>query len=124
MEEGWFRTLRNLNPQLDPQQEQPAGATLQVPKLLEKPYASRCVDGPWPILAADLHNAVAPVVADPPPHPAESTGTRNYKVRRGDTLVGIVRKLHCSSVQQVAEMNHLRHHRIAVGQVLKVPECR
>ncbi|WP_426664208.1 transglycosylase SLT domain-containing protein [Rhodanobacter aciditrophus] len=124
MEEGWFRTLRNLNPRLDPQQEQPAGATLQVPKLLEKPYASRCVDGPWPILAADLHNAVAPVVADPPPHPAESAGVRHYKVRRGDTLVGIVRKLRCSSVQQIAEMNHLRHHRIAAGQVLKVPECR
>ena len=126
MEEGWFRTLRNLNPRLDPQQEQPAGAVLQLPKLLERSYAARCVDGPWPILAADLHAAVAPVVVDPvpPPQPAGPAGSRRYKVRRGDTLVGIVRKLRCSSVQEVAEMNHLRHHHIAVGQVLKVPECR
>lgn len=126
MEEGWFRTLRNLNPRLDPDQEQPAGAVLQVPKLLEQSYASRCVDGPWPILAADLHSAAAPVVIDPPPassHQAPA-GVRQYKVRRGDTLVGIVRKLRCSSVQEIAEMNHLHHHRIAVGQELKVPECR
>ena len=73
-----------------------------------------------------LPAAVAPVVVDPvpPPQPAGPAGSRRYKVRRGDTLVGIVRKLRCSSVQEVAEMNHLRHHHIAVGQVLKVPECR
>ncbi|MEY2170353.1 MULTISPECIES: transglycosylase SLT domain-containing protein [unclassified Rhodanobacter] len=124
MEEGWFRTLRNLNPRLDPQQEQPAGAVLQVPKLLEHSYASRCVDGPWPILAADLHNAAAPVVAAPPPPPPSPAKIRRYKVRHGDTLVGIVRQLRCSSVQELAEMNHLRHHHISVGQELKVPECR
>ncbi|HXE78086.1 MAG TPA: transglycosylase SLT domain-containing protein [Rhodanobacter sp.] len=124
MEEGWFRTLRNLNPRLDPQQEQPAGAVLQVPKLLEHSYAARCVDGPWPILAADLHNAAAPVVAEPPPPPPSPAKIRRYKVRHGDTLVGIVRKLRCSSVQEIAEMNHLRHHHISVGQELKVPECR
>jgi membrane-bound lytic murein transglycosylase D len=44
-------------------------------------------------------------------------------VRRGDTLVSIVRKLHCSSVQEVAEMNGLKHHRISVGQTLRVPVC-
>ncbi|MBD8881026.1 transglycosylase SLT domain-containing protein [Rhodanobacter sp. 7MK24] len=126
MEEGWFRTLRNLNPRLDPQQEQPAGVVLQVPKLLEQPYAARCVDGPWPILAGDLHAAAAPVVADPlaPARAAGAVRTRSYKVRRGDTLVGIVRQLRCSSVQEVAEMNHLRHQHITVGQVLTVPECR
>ncbi|MBA2078162.1 lytic transglycosylase [Rhodanobacter sp. PCA2] len=125
MEEGWFRTLRNLNPRLDPQQEQPAGTVVQLPRLLEKTYAARCVDGPWPILAADLHAAVAPVVAaPPPPPPPKPAGTRRYKVRRGDTLVSIVRNLRCSSVQEVAEMNHLRHHHIAVGQTIKLPECR
>jgi len=125
MEEGWFRTLRTLNPRLDPQQEQPAGTVVQLPRLLEKTYAARCVDGPWPILAADLHAAVAPVVAaPPPPPPPKPAGTRRYKVRRGDTLVSIVRNLRCSSVQEVAEMNHLRHHHIAVGQTIKLPECR
>lgn len=126
MEEGWFRTLRNLNPRLDPQQEQPAGTQMQVPKLLEKAYAVRCVDGPWPILAADLQHASAPAVVDPPPspHAASPARTRAYKVRRGDTLVGIVRKLHCSSVQEVAQMNGLRHHHLTVGHTLRVPACR
>lgn len=126
MEEGWFRTLRNLNPQLDPHQEQPTGAVLQVPKLLEKPYAIRCVDGPWPILAADLHNASAPAVSAPPPAPRASgpVRTKHYKVRRGDNLVEIVRKLRCSSVEEIAKLNHLRHHHLAVGQQLKVPDCR
>lgn len=126
MEEGWFRTLRNLNPRLNPQQEQPEGAVLQVPKLLEKPYKARCVDGPWPILAADLQHASAPPAIAPPGTTRSSTavGTRRYKVHAGDTLVSIVRKLRCSSVQEVAEMNDLQHHRLAIGQTLKVPECR
>lgn len=126
MEEGWFRTLRNLNPRLNPQQEQATGTQVQVPKLLEKAYAVNCVDGPWPILADDLQHASAPVVDDPPvaAHTAGPTRTRAYKVHRGDTLVSIVRKLHCSSVQEVAEMNGLHHHKLAVGQALRVPECR
>jgi membrane-bound lytic murein transglycosylase D len=126
MEEGWFRTLRNLNPRLDPQQEQAAGTQMQVPRLLEKAYAVRCVDGPWPILAADLQHATAPVVAAPPAssRTAGPVRTRAYKVRRGDTLVSIVRKLHCSSVQELAQMNGLHRHHLAVGQALRVPECR
>lgn len=127
MTDGWFRTLRNLNPRLDPQVTQPAGAQLQLPRQLERAYASRCVDGPWPILAGDLHHAVVPVVQAPvvsaPSAPA-ARGTSHYKVRRGDTLISIVRKLHCSSVQEVAEMNGLKHHRLAVGQGLKLPVCR
>ena len=125
MEEGWFRTLRNLNPRLEPQQELPAGAVLQVPKLLERPYAARCVDGPWPILASDLHAASAPVMAAAAPsRPAEPTRMRGYRVRRGDTLTSIARRLSCSSVQELAEANHLHHQRITAGQVLRVPECR
>ncbi|GAA0261619.1 transglycosylase SLT domain-containing protein [Rhodanobacter caeni] len=127
MEEGWFRTLRNLNPRLKPQDTQPAGARIQLPRLLEEPYASRCVEGPWPILAADLHQAVAPVVQGPPAPvraPPRATRTRNYKVRNGDTLIGIVHRLHCSSVRELAELNGLQHHRIRAGDVLKVPVCR
>jgi len=124
MEEGWFRTLRNLNPRLDPDATQPAGATLQVPKRLERAYAARCVDGPWPILAADLHHATVPVVPDPVPAKASAQRTKTYRVRRGDTLISIVRKLHCSSVQEISEMNDLQHHRIRVGQRLTVPVCR
>ncbi|TAL91260.1 MAG: LysM peptidoglycan-binding domain-containing protein [Rhodanobacter sp.] len=124
MANGWFRTLRNLNPRLDPDVSQPVGTRLQVPRRLERAYASRCVDGPWPILAADLHNATVPVVPDPAPAKAVAPATKNYRVGHGDTLISIVRKLPCSSVQEVSEMNKLKRHRIRVGQQLKVPVCR
>jgi len=128
MNEGWFRTLRNLNPRLDPQVPQPTGSRLAVPVALEKAYAASCTSGPWPILANDLHTAVKPVVIDPPvaapvvasrPH-----GTRSYKVRRGDTLAGIVRKLDCTSVEEVAKMNGISGHHLSPGQTLRVPTCR
>jgi membrane-bound lytic murein transglycosylase D len=129
MNDGWFRTLRNLNPRLDPQVTQSVGTSLQLPKPLERAYASRCVDGPWPILAGDLHHAVVPVV---PPAVVQAPvasapavrGTSHYRVRRGDTLISIVRDLHCSSVQEVSEMNGLKHHQLAIGKTLKLPVCR
>jgi membrane-bound lytic murein transglycosylase D len=124
MDDGWFRTLRNLNPRLDPDASQPVGSTLQVPKRLESAYASRCVDGPWPILAADLHSATVPVVPDPAPAKASARRMTTYRVRHGDTLISIVRKLHCSSVQEISDLNDLKHHRIRAGQHLKVPVCR
>jgi membrane-bound lytic murein transglycosylase D len=123
MSDGWFRTLRNLNPKLDPQVTQPAGARLTVPKNLEGAYASRCIEGPWPILAGDLHHAIIPVVTAPVAPPVAASESR-YKVRRGDSLISIVRNLHCSSVQEVSEMNGLKHHRLRTGQVLKLPACR
>lgn len=125
MEDGWFRTLRNLNPRLDPQVAQPIGTTLQVPRLLEKAYAARCVDGPWPILAADLHSAVVPVVKDDDARSASSVSkrSRTYVVRRGDTLGSIARKLHCTNVREVTELNGFKNHRISVGQRLKLPVC-
>ncbi|HEX5307439.1 MAG TPA: transglycosylase SLT domain-containing protein [Dyella sp.] len=128
MPEGWFRTLRNLNPRLDPESQQPVGTTLHLPKALEAAYASRCVDGPWPILAADLHNAVVPRPSEAAPAPrraaTSSKGNRRYRVRRGDTLISIVHRLHCSSVREVAEANQLDRHQIRAGQVLTVPDCR
>lgn len=124
MPDGWFRTLRNLNPRLDPQQEQPVGAVLQVPKLLEQVYAVRCVDGPWPILASDLHNAVVPVFPDPSPSHAPDPVVR-YTVRHGDTLGGIVRRHGgCASENEVARMNNLKFYHLKIGQVLRLPSCR
>ncbi|MGA0588196.1 transglycosylase SLT domain-containing protein [Dyella sp. KRB-257] len=124
MPEGWFRTLRNLNPRLDPQMQQPIGTTLHLPRALEAAYASRCVDGPWPILAADLHDAVAPRPQVAAAAVVPSGGLRRYRVRAGDTLIGIVGKLRCSSVREVARVNHLHRHAIRAGQVLTVPGCR
>ena len=131
MQDGWFRTLRNLNPRLDPQISQPAGVRILVPKVLEKPYEARCAAGPWPILANDLHTAVLPVVPAAPPPPASapsrSSGgsrTRSYVVKRGDTLSSIVNKAGCTDVQEVSELNDLKHHQIKPGQVLKLPTCK
>ena len=124
MTDGWFRTLRNLNPRLDHAVSQPVGTLMQVPKGLERAYASRCVDGPWPILAADLHNAAVPVVQASKPVTAVAKTTKIYRVRHGDTLINIVRKLHCSSVQEISDLNQLKHHGIRAGQHLKVPTCR
>ena len=130
MYDGWFRTLRNLNPRMDPQATQPVGTSLQLPKLLESAYAARCVSGPWPILADDLHHAVVPVATAAPAATSAAAAKlpargvdQTYKVRRGDTLVGIARKLKCSNVREVAEMNGLKHHHISVGQTLKLPSC-
>lgn len=124
MYEGWFRTLRNLNPRLDPKQVQTVGQPVAVPKGLEEAYQTRCVDGPWPILAADLHQAATPGQAAPARAAIKPPGTKRYKVRRGDTLISIVRKLRCSSVKAIAEMNHLKRAHIHPGQVLEVPDCR
>ena len=96
---------------------------LQVPKLLEKAYAVRCVDGPWPILASDLHSAVVPVFPDPPPAVAPESMFR-YTVRRGDTLASIVRKHgSCSSESEVARINNLKFNHVKAGQLLKLPSC-
>lgn len=130
MNDGWFRTLRNLNPRLDPQASQPSGVRLDVPKVLEKAYTARCTDGPWPILANDLHTAVIPVVtpiasAPSPSRSAPSSSrTRSYTVKRGDTLSSIARKLDCADVEDIARGNDLKHHHLKVGQTLKVPVCR
>ncbi|WP_448098069.1 transglycosylase SLT domain-containing protein [Luteibacter yeojuensis] len=138
MPEGWFRTLRNLNPRLDPQVSQPVGARLEVPKQLEKAYAATCTDGPWPILASDLHNAVK-IIAPPPPAATSaalangpsassskpsSTASKNYTVRRGDTLVSIARRSSCADVEDIARMNGLKGHQLKVGQAIRVPVCR
>lgn len=139
MPEGWFRTLRNLNPRLDPQMTQPVGTRLEVPRQLERSYATACADGPWPILASDLHNAVKIVAPAPPAAtsaalangaaPASSsrpskTTSKSYTVRRGDTLVSIARKSDCADVEDIAKMNGLRNHQLKVGQSLRVPVCR
>jgi peptidoglycan lytic transglycosylase D len=124
-EDGWFRTLRNLNPQLDPQQEQPAGAELAVPSRLESVYAHNCAEGPWATLAAELHSAVVPA---PPPGSlvhARSVRPRGYVVRKGDTLSSIARKLGCSGVREIAAANGIRGPRYPIhpGKTLRIPDC-
>ncbi|MHC1479400.1 transglycosylase SLT domain-containing protein [Frateuria aurantia] len=122
--DGWFRTLRNLNERVDPQVELPAGTNLVVPKALEHAYQARCVDGPWPILAKDLHDASVPAVQTPPPTPSPSRRLLNHRVRRGETLTSIVSHHGCSSIKEVAELNHLHDQALSVGSVVQLPSCR
>ncbi|MDQ2972137.1 MAG: transglycosylase SLT domain-containing protein, partial [Pseudomonadota bacterium] len=99
---GWFVTLRNLNPQMDPQMAQSSGTRVALPKRLEDDYARSCVDGKWVALASDLHSAVLPTSpprlaiadADPPPtkfllRTPVHKSPRRYRVRRGDTLSSV-----------------------------------
>lgn len=126
--DGWFRTLRNLNPQLDPQQQEPAGAKLVVPLQLETVYERDCAQGRWPTLAAELHAAVVPA---PPPvalaratEPPKPKAPKTVTVRKGDTLAAIAGRTGCSS-KQIAAANKLRapHYTIKPGQVLKLSAC-
>lgn len=125
---GWFRTLRNLNPQLDPQQREPAGAKLVVPQPLETVYERDCAQGQWPVLAEQLHAAVVP--PPPPVALARTTGdpakqaAKSVTVRKGDTLTSIAGRTGCA-VRQIAVANGLRppHYAIKPGQVLKLSSC-
>ena len=120
---GWFRTLRNLNPAYEPQQELPAGTRIEVPEKLTASYEKLCTSGKWAELASDLHSAALPVVAVAQARPKAQA--RSYVVRRGDTVVSIARKLGCSNAGEIAGLNHLKPPRYAVhvGQTLQVPAC-
>lgn len=130
--DGWFRVLRNLNPQLDPQQPEPVGAKLVVPQQLEKVYARDCASGRWQRLASELHSATLPT---PPAgmsadkrvatRKGSGTGSHAYVVKKGDTVAAIARKSGHCSVRDIADRNALRapHYRLKPGQVLQLPSC-
>jgi membrane-bound lytic murein transglycosylase D len=115
--DGWFRTLRNLNPAYDPRQKLDTGTRLDVPAPLAADYAKLCTNGKWVELASDLHAAALPAA------PAQPT-PRRYVVRRGDTLGGIARRHGCSS-GELARLNHLKppHYLLKIGQDLRVSGC-
>jgi len=117
--DGWFRTLRNLNPALDPRQRLEAGSTLQVPAPLAAEYAKSCGSGAWTQLAADLHAAAQPIV---PTQPLREARSHVYVVRKGDTLAAIARRNGCSSAGELARINHLKppDYLVRVGQQLRV----
>jgi membrane-bound lytic murein transglycosylase D len=63
---------------------------------------------------------VVPVRHDPPPM---SRATR-YRVRRGDTISSIAHRHGCTNLREIERMNGIRHFRIRVGQVIRLPACR
>jgi len=116
---GWFRTLRNLNPVYEPQQELPAGTRLDVPEKVAGVYEKSCTGGKWVALARDLNAAALPVVAQN----KSAAHPRNYVVRKGDTLDAIAHRHACGSAGELAGLNHLRppHYALHVGQNLQIP---
>lgn len=138
MRNGWFVTLRNLNPQMDPQIAQSAGTRIALPKSVQDDYARSCADGKWVTLASDLHSAVLPTpppqlalaIDDPPPTKSESRAParkspRRYTVRRGDTLSSVSRKFGCDDTHELARENRLRapHYALKPGQELNLSGC-
>jgi len=120
---GWFRTLRNLNPAYEPQAVQPAGSKFDVPEKLAALYEKNCVAGKWFELAGDLQSAVLPTIENKP----AASRVRTYVVRNGDTLGGIAHRHACGSSTELATLNHLKgpHYDLRVGQTLQLPgECR
>lgn len=117
---GWYRTLRNLNPQLKPSDLQPQGTRISLPEFLERAYQRSCVSGKWVALADELQNAQLPqrlAAADPP-------APKHYTVRRGDTLSAIARRFHCDGARELARSNHLRSaSSLQIGKRLRLEGC-
>jgi len=112
---GWFRTLRNLNPPLKPGERLAAGSSLRFPKILEPVYREQCLDEALMTRIFELHHA------NYPPEPE----LIRYKVRSGDTLSRIASRHRCASLGEIADLNRLRAPRytIRAGQMLKIPGC-
>ena len=121
--DGWFRTLRNLNPSYDSQKKLPVGTVLEVPMQLQTAYRSKCAAGQWADLAKNLNAAT---VATHPPRQTATSSAHTYTVRRGDNLASIARKNRCVSVRDIARLNNIRApiYRIRAGQKLRMPSCR
>jgi membrane-bound lytic murein transglycosylase D len=111
---GWFRTLRNLNPRLNTGERVKAGETIELPAALVPLYESRCLEGELIQTAQALHEANYPY--------GEMI---IYVVQRGDTLGRIASRFRCATVRDIAEINNIRGPRylIRVGQRLRIPNC-
>jgi membrane-bound lytic murein transglycosylase D len=113
--EGWFRTLRNLNPRLKPEARLPPGTLVRAPARVLPAYGERCMDTAFMTRVATLQDARSP------PGATEV----GYTVRRGDTLAAISRRTKCSSVGEIARLNGIRGPKYAlkVGQRIRLPTC-
>jgi membrane-bound lytic murein transglycosylase D len=115
---GWFRTLRNLNPAYEPQQQLPAGTRLEVPEVLVSSYERSCTSGKWVTLASELESATLPAART-----KAALRPRAYVVRNGDTLDAIAHRHACNSSKELAGLNHLKgpQYSLQIGQTLQIP---
>jgi len=146
--DGWYRTLRNLNPRVDPNRPLPAGSTVAMPARLVGVYQQQCVDGRMADLAALLQDArptggsvaqafaangrAAPAKGAAPkaqakaaPGSAARSGGKAYVVKRGDTLASIARRQGCESTEALARANNIAapHYRIRLAQEIRLQGC-
>lgn len=108
--DGWFRTLRNLNPRLEMKDLIKAGEKIIIPSILKEAYKQNCMEGELVQRARELHEAQSPELII-------------YTVVRGDALIRIAKRYNCS-VTEIAVINNLRAPRylIRIGQELKIPD--
>lgn len=97
---GWFRSLRNLNPRFDPNKRLDKGTEIQMPSVVAAAYEAQCQDGPLVDLAHSLQSARQP-------GGVASAGGRQYVVRRGDTLAAISKRFRCPSPESIARANNI-----------------
>jgi membrane-bound lytic murein transglycosylase D len=97
---GWFRSLRNLNPRFDPNQRLAKGTEVNMPSTVVAAYESKCQEGPFAELAQRLQDARQP-------GGIASAGGRQYIVRRGDTLAAISKRFRCPSPESIARANNI-----------------
>jgi membrane-bound lytic murein transglycosylase D len=109
---GWFRTLRNLNPQLEYNDPIKAGETIVIPTILAEDYERKCLEGDLVERAHELHKAQFPQIIQ-------------YTVVRGDSIGKIANRFHCS-VEELAVLNNLKgpQYLIRIGRILKIPGNR
>jgi len=112
---GWFRTLRNLNPRIEATDRIEAGTRLVIPEILVPVFEERCHDQELLARAEELHAANYP----------DGSEMEIYTVQSGDTMSQIARRHRCTSIGELAALNNIRPPRymIRAGQNLKVPAC-
>lgn len=114
--DGWFRTLRNLNPRWQPSARLDAGTSIVLPASLVPVYEERCTgNSELQARALELHEANYPEQPDRIP----------YVIQRGDTLGKIASRHRCVSLRELAEINRIRAPRyvVRIGQQISIPGC-
>lgn len=114
--DGWFRTLRNLNPQIKASERVTAGQSVFVPQQLVDLYARNCRNQTWLTRLAALHDAAYGDGAD---------DFVPYVVQRGDTMSQVAKRHQCSSLKEIAAINNIAPPRypLRAGKTLRVPSC-
>ncbi|RME31709.1 LysM peptidoglycan-binding domain-containing protein, partial [Candidatus Woesearchaeota archaeon] len=106
---GFFRALRNMNPQYSVKDTLPKGTTLTVPAVAKERYVEHCIGGAAVELAARLHEHAFPEY-------------ETYRVRRGDTLQKIGRRYGVRWGDIARENGIKKPYVIHPGDVLIIPQ--